>query len=102
MIRIRHQSIPGYLAAIRSKVAEFGKEALSSYDEPRALVLGFKCGDEVHLIGTNNIRAHYNIARNISGLIVIKCRNHTPEISQEDGIKMFMNDCKEALSYEHK
>lgn len=98
--RIRHQSVPAYLSAIRTKVAQFGGSALTAYDEPRALVLGFLCGDEVHLIGLNNIRAHYNIERvlpNISGLVHLS-RNPSPSVSQEDGIRMFMNDCKEALS----
>lgn len=102
VIRIRHQSIPAYLSAIRSKVAEFGKEALVAYDEPRALVLGFQCKDELHLIGLNNIRAHYNIERilpDIPGLVSFN-RNPAPPISQEDGIKMFMNDCKKALNGE--
>lgn len=103
MTRIRHQSVPAYLAAIRAKVAEFGKESLTAYDEPKALVLGFQCGDEVHLIGMNNIRAHYNIERvlpTIPGLIVIN-RNPSPPVSEEDGIKMFTNDCRKALNTNH-
>jgi hypothetical protein len=98
--RIRHQSIPDYLSAIREKVAKFGKKALIPYDEPRALVLGFQCGNELHLIGLNNIRAHYNIERvlpNIPGLVSF-CRNPAPTISEKDGIEMFANDCKEALN----
>lgn len=101
--RIRHQSVPAYLSAIRAKVAEFGKEALTAYDEPRALVLGFLCGDEVHLIGLNNIRAHYNIERvlpNIPGLVHIS-RNPSPTVSEEDGIKMFTDDCRKALNINH-
>ena len=100
IIRIQHQSIPAYLSAIRAKVAEFGKEALTAYDEPRALVLGFQCGDEIHLVGLNNIRAHYNIERilpNIPGLVSFN-RNTGPVVSQKIGIAMFMNDCKEALN----
>jgi len=96
MIRIQHHSIPKYLAAIRAKVAEFGKEALAAYDEPKALVVGFKCGNEVHVVGINNIRAHYNIERNIPGFVVVS-RNTAPTVPQEIGIKMFINDCKEAL-----
>lgn len=98
--RIRHQSVPAYLSAIRDKVIKFSKEALVAYDEPKALVLGFTCGDELHVIGLNNIRAHYNIERvlpNIPGLVSIS-RNPSPPISQEDGIKMFVNDCKKALN----
>jgi hypothetical protein len=97
--RIRHQSIPAYLSAIREKVAKFGKDALTLYDEPRALVLGFRCKDELHLIGLNNIRAHYNIGRvlpNIPGLVLLS-RNSAPPITEKDGIEMFLNDCKGAL-----
>ncbi len=97
MNRIRHYSIPDYLAAIRAKAAEFGKEALSPYEEPKALCLGFTCGDEAHVIGINNIRAHYNIQRNIPCFVIINM-NPAPSVSQEDGIKMFVNDCKEALN----
>lgn len=102
LIRIRHQSVPAYLSAIRARVTTFGKEALAPYEEPKALVLGFQCRDEIHVIGLNNIRAHYNIERvlpDIPGLVLIK-RNTSSPVSQEDGVKMFMNDCKEALNHE--
>lgn len=102
MIRIRHQSILAFLAAIRSKIAECGREALTAYDEPKALVLGFQCGNEVHLVGLNNIRAHYNIERilrNIPGLVHFSL-NTKPIVSQEIGIKMFMDDCRKALEGE--
>lgn len=98
--RIRHQSVNAYLSAIRTKVAEFGKTALTFYDEPRSLVLGFQCGDELHLIGLNNIRAHYNIERilpSIPGLISFN-RNSAQSISQEQGLKMFTNDIRYALN----
>jgi hypothetical protein len=100
--RIRHQSIPAYLSAIRSKVASFGKDALIPYDEPKSLVLGFRCGDEVHLVGLNNIRAHYNIERilpNIPGLVSWR-RNAAPLIGEKAGIDMFVVDCKKALNGE--
>lgn len=102
MKRIRHQSIPAYLSAIQTKVAEFGKNALEHYEEPKALVLGFICKDEVHIVGMNNIRAYYNIERilpNIPELISIN-KNPSQKVSPEDGIKMFINDCKNALSKE--
>lgn len=103
IIRVRHHSVPKYLSAIRSKVAEFGKEALTSYEEPRELTLGFRCGDEVHVVGLNNIREHYNIERilpPIPGLVLIK-RNTSSTISQEKGIAMFTKDCKDALNSNH-
>ncbi len=94
---MRHNSVSTYLAAMRVKVAKFGKEALSSYEEPKALCLGFTCGDEAHVIGMNNIRAHYNIERILPGFIVIKV-NPVATVSQADGIKLFVKDCKEALN----
>jgi hypothetical protein len=101
--RIRHQSIPDYFSAVRAKVAEFGKGALTAYDEPKSLVLGFKCGDEIHLIGLNNIRAHYKIERtflqNIPGAFSWR-RDTSPTISENDGVKMFGDDFKKALNGE--
>jgi hypothetical protein len=98
--RIRHQSIPAYLSAMRSKVNEFGRETLTTYEEPKALVLGFQCGDEVHLVGLNNIRAYYNIERilpNIPGLVSWR-RNSGQLINEKAGIDMFVADCKKALN----
>jgi hypothetical protein len=103
IIRVRHQSIPAYLAATRSKASEFGKEALTPYEEPRSLVLGFQCGDEVHIVGLNNIRAHYNIRRtlpDIPGLVILN-RNPAPYVSEEEGIAMFTKDCRDALNSNH-
>jgi hypothetical protein len=99
MNRTLYQSVPKYLAAIRSKVAEFGREALTAYSEPGALAIGFRCGSELHVVGLSHIRAHYNIERvlpNITGVVQVR-RNPAPPISQEDGIAMFISDCKKAL-----
>lgn len=102
IVRIHHKSVPTYLATIRQKVIEFGKEALIAYSEPKALVIGFQCKNEVHVVGNNSIRSHYNIERilpNIPGLVSFR-RNKSPTVSHNDGVEMFINDCKKALNNE--
>lgn len=97
--QIQYQSIPAYLTALKDKATQFGRATLTAYNEPQTFVLGFRCQNEIHIVGLNIIRGHYNIERilpNIPGLISIS-RRAIPAISQEMGLKMFIDDCKKAL-----
>jgi hypothetical protein len=69
---------------MQDKIIEFGAASLMSYSNSKSLVLGFRCNNEIHLVGINNIRSHYKIDRF--------------NFNQKIGIEMFMNDCKNILN----